>query len=533
MAESHATSPDPHRRKSSSLQRIPWLAATLLLVVLVCIGASAGIIVFSDKRTVASLKVQPTVLLAILSSVLNFALGITFSTSVAITWWRSAIQGTSLARLHYIWNRGEGLCFFSALAAGSDARKVVLAAATIAMVKFVNNPLLQRATHIRAQDIVTSDTIALNITQMLPEGWLGTIVNASSGSVIGSRNGLATAQAWWRNDTITTLNAPGYYCDGTCEGNVQGAGISYNCSSTTQALDLSTGEGKVIFAINTTMSQNSTGAPFLLLTTLHSSAVDDSCIATLTIDTCNIEAGVVEYPVTIQNSTVTLNYDKLNHVTVLSTHVYPGDLPTAAPFSLAGTLQGLNDFYGYYLFATTTVATESTYSGSSMLADMFFDADPSSFDNHTLQTCGLKWASPTEYVLNSMQDFMFRAAMRASNSTAEVQTFTAQRTSPALIFHSEYSYLAAALAVMLLALFVVLFLLQGLWELGRTVSLSPLETAKAFCAPVMKRAGQKSTANEILKDIGQISVRYVDGKMVWDDGDVIQQGTEQQDRQEG
>jgi hypothetical protein len=35
----------------------------------------------------------------------------------------------------------------------------------------------------------------------------------------------------------------------------------------------------------------------------------------------------------------------------------------------------------------------------------------------------------------------------------------AQCTSPALLFHSEYRYLAPALAVMLLALLAVLFLL--------------------------------------------------------------------------
>jgi hypothetical protein len=285
--------------------------------------------------------------------------------------------------------------------------------------------------------------------------------------------------------------------------------------------------GTVIFAINTTMSQNLTGSPFLLLTTLYSSTVNNSCIATLTIDTCNIEAGVVKYPITIQNSTITLNYDELSNVTALSTYDYPGDLPNATMGAPTGTLQGLNYFYGDYLKARTKVKNPKTYNGKSMLADMFFNADSSSYDNYTFRTCGLTWSSPTKYILDSMQNFMFRATLHASNST-EVQTFTAQRTSLALLFHSEYGFLAAALAVMLLALFTVLFLLWGWWELRQSASLNPFETAKVFGVPVMRIADYKSTTDEILKEIGQIQVHYKDGAVVYT-GDNTPKEEEQMD----
>jgi hypothetical protein len=127
---------------------------------------------------------------------------------------------------------------------------------------------------------VIPDTIQLNISQIIPEGWTGQIINASAGETTGSPAALATAQSWWCNDTINTLDTPGYYCDGICEGNVPGAGVSYTCSSVTQSLNLYTGNGSIIFTINTTMSQDSAGAPFLLLTTLYLSAVDDTSKAT-------------------------------------------------------------------------------------------------------------------------------------------------------------------------------------------------------------------------------------------------------------
>src|ERR1700736_565899 len=91
---------------------LPWMAILLVLLVLACMGASAGIIIASNNQTVASWKVQPTVLLAVLSSVLNHALSTALYISVAITWWRSTLRGTTLARLHSIWDHGTGSSLF-------------------------------------------------------------------------------------------------------------------------------------------------------------------------------------------------------------------------------------------------------------------------------------------------------------------------------------------------------------------------------------------------------------------------------------
>ena len=495
--------------RSSLFQQIPWLALMSLLVVLMCLGAAVGIVIVSNNQTVESWKIQPAVLLAILASVSNLALGTAFSGGVVVTWWLSAVNGTSLTQLHYIWDRGEGTTFKPAFAAGGNARKVALTAFVIALVKIATNPLLQRATHQRIEEITTQETVQLRLSQYLPAGWTGSIRNASIGDVRGSTQALATAQAWWHNVTIDSSD---YYCDGTCSGRVTGAGIGYNCSSVTQPLDLYMGSGTVIFAINTTMSQNSTGAPVLLLTTLHASAIDDNCMATLTIDSCKIEAGVVEYPVILRNSTITLDYDKINNVTIHSTYVYPGDLPTATKGTPAGTLQGLNDFFGFYLNATTSVLNPSSYTGYSMMADMFYLPESFSYDNTTFANCHLKWSSPTNYVLNSMQNFMFRAALRASNGT-DAQTFTVQRARPTLVFYSEYGYVAAASAITLLGLFAILFMLQGWWVLGRAASLSPVETARAFCAPILAHAGNNFSVDAILGNVGQIWVRYIDGVM--------------------
>jgi hypothetical protein len=472
-------------------------------------GASVATIVISDNQTVASWTIQPAVLLAILAALSNVALGIAFSEAVVVTWWTSATNGASLEELHYIWDKGL-TNFWAALAAGPTAGKVARTMLALIIIKVATGPLLQRATRQEIKEMVTEDTIKLNVTQQLPRGWIGS-VNTNS-SIVGSGNSVQVTSDWWHKATISS---PRSYCDGTCEGNVPGAGITYNCSSTTRALDLFTGYGADLFAINTTMSQNSTGAPFLLLTTLYSSAVDDSCTATLTVDTCEIEAAIIEYPVTLQNSTVTLNSDKLGGTRVRSTYTDRGDLPTAKRGSPAGVLRGLNHFSSNFNTRTWSLGP-STFQGE-VIGQMFLQTDPKLYTYFTYQNCALKWSSPTDYVLNSMQDFMFRAALRAANDT-DSQTFSVRRAKRRLVFHSVYGYLAAASTTTLFGTFFVLITLQGRWSLGRAVSLSPLETATAFCAPLMERVRYNNiTIDGILEDIGQTRVKYVDGLMVVDD----------------
>jgi hypothetical protein len=151
------------------------------------------------------------------------------------------------------------------------------------------------------------------------------------------------------------------------------------------------------------------------------------------------------------------------------------------------------------------------------MAKMFIQTDPKLYTDFTLENCALKWSSPTDYVLDSMQDFMFRAALRAAKRT-DSQTFSIRRAKRRLVFHSVYGYLAAASTTTLFGTFFVLIRLQGRWSLGRAVSLSPLETANAFCAPLMERVRYNNiTVDGILEDIGQTRVKYVDGLMVVDD----------------
>jgi len=508
----------------TNLRHTPWIAIILVLLVLACMGAATGIIVISNNQTVESWKVQPAVLLAVLSSILGHGLSGALYTGVAIIWWKSALRGTSLERLHYVWGYGTGYAALPNIFAGIDANKVALVYAMVAIAKFVNNPLFQRSTQTVAYNVVTNDTMMLDVKQRLPDGWAALIGNGTLDTMIGLPNGLSTYQAWYRNETISTQNTPGYYCNGTCQGEVPGAGITYNCTSATVPLNLTT-VGATVFAINFTMSEHSNGDPFLLMTTLYPSAINDACIATLIIDTCNISAATVKYPVTITNATVTLiNTNGLQSFEAVSIFVDPGDLPSAPYGSGAGPLQGLYNFYGFYFLTNAVIGIGTgnflTYIGGSETADLFYDAQVAVYDNATSLHCDLQWFSPTEWILNSLNDFMFRSALSSSNSS-DVQRFDVQSTNLALVYHSDNRYLIVALVFILVAVGGVLVLLWGYWEVGRCVSLSPIETANAFQSRIMEDVPEVSI-DGILKKAGKLSVRYdtATGQISRDDLDV-------------
>jgi hypothetical protein len=84
------------------------------------------------------------------------------------------------------------------------------------------------------------------------------------------------------------------------------------------------------------------------------------------------------------------------------------------------------------------------------------------------------------------------------------QTIQLQQTSIILIFQSHYSYLAAALALMVTGTLVVIPTFHGFRELGRETSLNPLEIARAINADMLSGQGSNASVVQLMKDIGTV-----------------------------
>ncbi len=76
------------------------------------------------------------------------------------------------------------------------------------------------------------------------------------------------------------------------------------------------------------------------------------------------------------------------------------------------------------------------------------------------------------------------------------------------VYSTNPVYLALAVVVSLVGVLAVLPLYYGWWELGRPVSLNPLETGKAFGAPLFEGMNSNTHRSHILKQVGHEQVRY-------------------------
>lgn len=109
--------------------------------------------------------------------------------------------------------------------------------------------------------------------------------------------------------------------------------------------------------------------------------------------------------------------------------------------------------------------------------------------------------------LQSIRELMFRTAIAAANST-NVQHVTSQATGDHTIYKTEYLFLALATVASVLAIVSVLFTFHGFWTLGRHVSMSPIETARAFNAPLLRNSDSNAPARSLLRQVGTRPVKY-------------------------
>lgn len=109
--------------------------------------------------------------------------------------------------------------------------------------------------------------------------------------------------------------------------------------------------------------------------------------------------------------------------------------------------------------------------------------------------------------LTAVQPDVIYPNLTSVNRTLHQQV-KAVNTDPITVYKSHFGWLGGGLGVMFLAYVAVLPLLWGWWHLGRPVSMSPIETAKAFNAPLLRDADGNGTSMELLAVVGDTRVRY-------------------------
>ena len=516
-APAHPRPTQPWR--ANFFRRLPLDALISLLVGIGCGIFMVVIILKSDGDQIENWRVAPGVYLAIASVLANILLRYTFSKGIEISWWVAAMkQGTTVADLHNIWKFGTSLK--SAFVAGRSFNFVALAAILLALVP-ANAPLAQRAS--RTVSRATSTGVAVPVVAAKAvNGFMSTGMITGRGHTVGYiTSGFASVlQDHLVGAPIPLDNSP---CRGTCRGVIQAAGYEISCVNGTEFFDKSPrvpGElgddgssafnETVIFHTAFSYSEKSgnwsLGEPIMNMTAKYKE--HGKCKGDLAVKNCTLVPATMEYRVLISNNSISLD----------GQYTYKDDKRVDYVQTPGNSAQGPTIYGGMYLALDTmfksvvtlrwagAVGYQVTNDGiTSLRYGREMPRDP---DSSSINECLNYWLDPTQDILTTARELAFRLAIQGNNSDTVAQSIQATQEGIEVIYTSDLLFLGLALMLIGLSAIAVVPLMMNWWRLGRDVSLSPIEIARAFGAPELVASGSNSDADKLMKEIGSSEVRY-------------------------
>lgn len=112
------------------------------------------------------------------------------------------------------------------------------------------------------------------------------------------------------------------------------------------------------------------------------------------------------------------------------------------------------------------------------------------------------------------EDLRDRARSMVSTSFSKDQNVQVSEEAVVAVYQAHYAFTTVAVSVTYIASLLTLLLLRKVFSsLGRNFSMSPLEIAKAFSAPVLTDVGSNAAADDIAKASTDVRVRYGEAKV--------------------
>lgn len=258
-----------------------------------------------------------------------------------------------------------------------------------------------------------------------------------------------------------------------------------------------------------------------------------------------MRSATLNYPISLINGTISLVGNSSNYTVnriqpygvqpdVILTQTWEDFNPM--PWSTLGGL--MNAAQNIFVSDAQQNGIDLRLNGS--MTSQYDEYGPDGKDFYKSQrACAMNWRDPTDGILNTLNEIIFRTALVAkdypkysllnfSSDPLETSHYEAWPITPpngdkgipvpqviAMEQHSKinvsqshYSFLAGALAVMILGVLIVIPTFNGFWQLGRSVSLNPLEIAKAFNPDVLDGIGSNASSKHLDKIVGSRNVKY-------------------------
>ncbi|KAI9869326.1 MAG: hypothetical protein M1813_000115 [Trichoglossum hirsutum] len=486
------------------LARLPYLGLLAIVGVIACIAAAIAVLAHSNGSPIHHWAIQPTVWLAVISAIANACLHYALVEGAVIAWWRRAIHGGTIADLHNHWDVGNSL--FAALLSGRRFNLVALAT-VMSTVALVNGPLLQRASTVADLAPRAATDLQAQIITDWPGTYSGVITGRAHQTAILTKNFVKVMQDYTNRVSIK-MRYTG--CDGTCSATIYGAGFGVTCTEGSVPLNLTVDVSKLgtpesnIGFYTTIFSTSFTTSPIVTDQTINMTVIyknTTECGAFKAISkTCVLNPSMVEYPIVVSNGTVSLSpvSGVWHNDTIISSQSIPIE-PAQVPTVLGGLTLAANSQFN----STASIAFGGGVSWEMVTTGPL--AHVYALNDNV--NCSLSFSDPTYDILSGLREIAFRHAIASSNGS-NLQTVTATATGAVTAYKSNFAYLAIASVIMLAGTVVTLSIFYGWWELGRQVSLSPIETARAFNAPMLQSRNWNGDAKTLLAEVGTRKVKY-------------------------
>ena len=480
------------------------------------------------------------------------------SHGLAIAWWRTALRGSSLRVLHQ--NHAYSYSFYAIVTSGRYFNLVALAAL---MTKFavVDSTLFQKAT----RTIVTQQKEYANATMT---AWIEKDWPAVSGGYHAHDGSINVIDATWASvlDAYNSKLANGKVHDTLgdyasffdcpnrqeCSGAVKGLGFAFNCTSDYEPVDYGLQDAEfyplwhVKFEPRWAATWKAYDSVNLEMMYVDSQKGKDSCPGRKITRKCEIIPAVVQYPVTVMvpseeelagKNIVThikffdtsdswpigSNLEKITQIDglkVLETNrLEEGVDGTSAIGALTYIM---NNLYGSSANLTYNTGWNLVSRGASMQTVFFLDSDEPQREHCWYNIDKPGGNDPTIELLRKLNTLSFVTALYIKGApTTDVnkrkalgmasQNITTSVTGIVEEYLTFSAYVYGALAATFITVMLVLPVYWGFWQLGRKVTLGPLEILQAFGAPIIapdKMKAYHGDFDQVLEDVGDRRVQY-------------------------
>lgn len=233
------------------------------------------------------------------------------------------------------------------------------------------------------------------------------------------------------------------------------------------------------------------------------------CDGTSWNKTCSLQHAVLEYPISMTGSTITIltGSGDLRTISTEPNGEVSGDEPDSERV-----------FTGLSIAANSITSSCSSIEAAGPHGWSFYTAGPLTpfyLQSREVNTCQMHFTDPTEDILSSLNEIMFRISLAAFNSStlslSKSTNYMLSQQVAEIHYESHYAYLVAATVISLVACASLLPTFDKFWTLGRPMSLSPVEVAKAFNAPILRSPAPGASnmpVQRLLSVVGTIQVQY-------------------------